>query len=160
MSAMTQAMSQVALAGRTMGDTPNTFTVACAGGGSMVLTLNPLPPQQTNVFRSSSRIEYHDCKNQAVTINGDPYLESSMEVSFSAPGGGTDSDSISTMKTTGGLRISSDSGQGRVQFNCTTTVSIKTANGTAPQVSMSSSGTITFEQPIGSTPVARPCGPA
>jgi hypothetical protein len=50
--------------------------------------------------------------------------------------------------------------QGRVQFNCTTTTTISMSNGSTPQFSMSASGTITFEQPLGSTPVVRPCGPA
>ena len=160
MSAVTQAMSQIALVGRTTGDTPNTFTYPCAGGGSIVMTMNPLPPQQANVFRSSSRIEFRDCRNQAVTINGDPYLDTSIELSFFTPGGGTGGDSVSTLRTTGGLRTNSNGVQGRVQFNCTTTVSISMSNGSSPQVSVSSSGTTTFEQPLGSTPVVRPCGPA
>ena len=160
MSAVTQAMSQIALVGRTTGDTSNTFTFPCTGGGSIVMTMNPLPQQQGNVFRSSSRIEFRDCRNQTVTINGDPYLDTSIELSFSTPGGGTGGDSVSTLRTTGGLRINSNGVQGRVQFNCTTTVSITMANGSSPQVSVSSSGTTTFEQPLGSTPVVRPCGPA
>jgi hypothetical protein len=158
MSAMAQAMSQTALAGRTIGDAPNTFTVPCAGGGSMVMTMNPLP-QQGNVFRSSSRIEFRDCKNQTVTINGDPYLDTSIELSFSSPAGGTSGDSVSTMRTTGGMRMNSNGVQGRVQFNCTTTVSISMVNGSSHQVSVSSTGTTTFEQPLGSTPVVRACGP-
>jgi hypothetical protein len=160
MSAMTQAMSQVALVGRTTGDAANTFTSPCPGGGSIVMTMNPLPPQQANVFRSSSRIEFIDCRNQTVTINGDPYLDTSMDVSFSTPAGGTGGDSVATLRTTGGMRINSNGVQGRVQFNCTTTVSINLANASSPQVSVSSSGTTTFEQPLGSTPVVRPCGPA
>jgi hypothetical protein len=159
MSAMAQAMSQVALVGRTTGDTPNSFTMPCAGGGSMVMTLSPLPQPQGSVLRSSSRIEFRDCKNQTVIINGDPYLETSIELSFSTPGSGT-GDSVSTLRTTGGLRINNNGVQGRVQFNCTTTVSISMANGSTPRVSVSSSGTTTFEQPLGSTPVVRPCGPA
>jgi hypothetical protein len=158
-SAMSQAMSQVAFAGRTTGITENTFTSPCAGGGSMVMTMNPLP-QQGNVFRSSSRIEFRDCTNQTVTINGDPYLETSIDLLFSTPAGGTGGDSVSTMRTTGGVRIISNGVQGRVQFNCTTTVNISMANGSSPQISSSSSGTITFEQPLGSTPVVRPCGPS
>ena len=67
---------------------------------------------------------------------------------------------VVTMRTTGGLRMNTNGVQGRVQFNCTTTVSISIVNGSSPQVSVSSSGTTTFEQPLGSTPVTRPCGPA
>ena len=160
MSAMSQAMSQMALLGRTAGDIPNTFTIPCQGGGSMVMTLSPLPPQPGNIFRSSSRIEFRDCRNQTTTINGDPYLDTSIELVFSAPGAPGSGDSVSTMRTTGGLRMNSNGVQGRVQFNCTTTVTITLVNGSSPQVSVSATGTTTFEQPIGSTPVVRPCGPA
>ena len=125
----------------------------------MVVTMSLLP-QQGNVTRSSSRIEFRDCKNQTVTINGDPYLETSIDLLLSALAGPTDGDSVSTMRTTGGMRINSNGVQGRVQFNCTTTVSISIVTGSPPKVSVSSSGTTTFEQPIGSTPVVRPCGPA
>ena len=159
-SAMTQAMSQVAFAARTTGVTDNTFTSPCPGGGSIVMTMTSLPQQPGNVFRSSSRIEFRDCTNQTVTINGDPYLETSIDLLFSGLAGGTGGDSVSTMRTTGGLRISSNGVQGRVQFSCTTTVSISMANGSTPQISSSSTGTTTFEQPLGSTPVVRPCGPA
>ena len=157
MSAMAQAMSQIALVGRTTAGSSNVVTVPCAGGGTMVMTISPLPPQG-NVFRSSSRAEFNDCRNQNVTINGDPYLDSSIEMSFT--GGVPTGESSSTLRTTGGMRISSNGVQGRVQFNCTTAVTISMSNGSQPQVSVSSSGTITFEQPLGSTPVVRPCGPA
>ena len=86
-------------------------------------------------------------------------MDTAIEFSFSTPPGGTGGDSVSTLRTTGGVRV--DNGvQGRVQFNCTTTVSISMANPSSPQVSVASSGTTTFEQPLGSTPVVRPCGPA
>ena len=100
MSAMAQAMSQVALVGRTTGDTPNTFTSPCPGGGSMIMTISPMP-QHGSISRSSSRIEFRDCRNQTVTINGDPYLDTSMEISSSTPG-----DWVATMRTTGGWRRS------------------------------------------------------
>ncbi len=159
MSAVSQAMSQAALAGRTTVDT-NTITMPCSGGGSMVITLSPLPLGPAEGLRSSSRVEFRDCRNQTVTINGDPYLDSSIELSFSTPGGALSGNSTSTIRTTGGLRIDSNGVMGRVQFNCTTTVNITLVNGSSPQVSVSSSGTTTFEQPLGSTPVTRPCGPS
>ena len=159
MSAVSQAMSQAALAGRTTVDT-NSITVPCSGGGSMVITLSPLPQGPTEGLRLSSRTEFRDCRNQAVTLNGDPYLESSMDLSFSSPGGALSGNSTSTMRTTGGMRVNNNGVQGRVQFNCTTTVTITLVNGSSPQVSASASGTMTFEQPLGSTPVTRPCGPS
>jgi hypothetical protein len=158
MSAMTQAMSQVAIVAATSGDASNTLTMPCASGGSIVITLNPLPPQQKNLYRSSSRTEFRDCRNQTTTLNGDPYLETSAEHSFPTSSG-AGGDSISTLRTTGGLRIDSGGVQGRVQFNCTMTVSVQSVNGST-QSSVTWSGTTTFEQPLGSTPVVRPCGPA
>lgn len=162
MSAMSQAMRQLAIAAPTIGDGSVSVTMPCADGGSIVLTLSTLPPQQANVLRSSSRIEFRDCRNQGVALNGDPYLETSAEHSF--PGlAGTGGDSISTLRTTGGIRMDSGGVQGRVQFNCTTTVNIHSVDGSRsspPQVSATSTGTTTFEQPLGSTPVVRPCGPS
>ena len=158
-SAMTQAMSQLAIVGRAGGDTPNTFTMPCPAGGSTVMTWNQLPLQQSNIYRSSSRIEFRDCKNQTGTVNGDPYLETSAEHSFPSPMG-TGGDSVSTLRTTGGLRIDTGGTQGRVQLDCTMTVSVHSVTGSTPQMSLTSTGTITIEQPLGSTPVVRPCGPA
>ena len=156
-SAMSQAMSQVALAAGTSTDAGNVFQMACAGGGTMVITFSTLPQLQQNLYRSSSRIEFHDCRNQTATLNGDPYLDSAAELSFSGLSG--TGDSVSTLQTTGGLRIDSSGVLGRVQINCTTTVSVHSGSG-SPQMSVTSSGTITYEQPLGSTPVVRPCGPA
>jgi hypothetical protein len=156
MSAMAQAMSQLAVV-RPTGDPP-TLTMPCGGGGSIVITLGTLPPQQANVYRSSSRIEFRDCRNQTITLNGDPYLETSAEHAFPTPSG-AGGDSVSTLRTTGGLRIDSSGVQGRVQFNCTMVVNVSSVNGST-QSSATWSGTTTFEQPLGSTPVVRPCGPA
>lgn len=158
MSAMSQAVGQMALAGPVTGGTSNTITVPCPGGGSMVMTMNP--GQLGDVYRSSSRIEFRDCRNGSITMNGDPYLDSSMEGSFASLGGGTSGTSVLKMTTTGGMRMSSNGIQGRVGFNCTTTVTMTSTGAAQPQVSISSSGTMTFEQPLGSTPVTRPCGPA
>jgi hypothetical protein len=152
---MTQAMSQAALGGSLAGGAPNTVTLPCTGGGSIVTTVSPLP-QPTGALRFSSRIEFRDCRNDTVTINGDPYLDTSMELLTSGPGG----NATLRQETAGGVRINSNGVQGRVQFNCTTTTTISMSNGSTPQFSMSASGTITFEQPLGSTPVVRPCGPA
>ena len=160
MATVSQAMSQAALAGRTATVDANTITVPCSGGGSMVITISPLPQVPSDVFKSSSRLEFRDCRNQNVTMNGDPYLDLSMELSFSTPGGALSGNSTSTIRTTGGVKINNNGVLGRAQFNCTTTVSITVVNGSSPQVSVSSTGTTTFEQPIGSTPVTRPCGPS
>jgi hypothetical protein len=158
MSAMAQAISQVAVMGPFGGAITNPLTIPCAGGGSIVATFESVPPQQSTVYRSSSRIEFHDCKNQGTTVNGDPYLETSGEHAFPTQSG-AGGDSVSTLRTTGGLRTESTGVQGRVRFDCTMTIVLRWENG-SPQPSMTATGTTTFEQPLGSTPVVRPCGPA
>ena len=124
----------------------------------MVITLGPLEPPQGNVFRTSSRTEFRDCRNKTVTINGDPYLESSSEFLLPTPGG--TGESTSTTRMTGGMRFDNGGVQGRVRFNCTVIMTMRLVPGSPPEVSMTASGTTTFEQPLGSTPVVRPCGPA
>jgi len=156
-STMTTAMRQVAVVGPMTGDTLNTFTMPCTTSGSIVITVGGTLPREANMHRSSSRIEYRECRNQTVTINGDPYLETTGEHSFLTLGA-PDSDSVSTIRMTGGLRFDNAGVQGRVQFNCTNTMTVRFVSG-SPQVSSTSTGTITFEQPLGSVPVARPCGP-
>ena len=159
-SAMSQAMRQLAIVVPPGGGVPNTFTMPCPGGGSIVMTFTTTPLQErTGVFRSSSRVEYQDCRNNSVTLNGDPYLETSSEHSFPTIGGPT-SESTSTHRTSGGMRIDIGGVRGRAQFDCTMTANVRMLNGAPPQVSVTSSGTITLEQPLGSTPVVRPCGPA
>jgi len=158
MSAMTQAMSQLVIAAPTA-DGANSFTMPCPGGGSIVTTFSMTAPQLANVYRSTSRTEFRDCRNQTVTLNGDPYLETSAEHVFSSTGAPS-TDSTSTITTSGGVRMESGGVVGRAQFNCTMIMSVHLVNGGSPQVSVSASGTIAFEQPIGSTPVVRPCGPA
>ena len=159
---MAQAMSQIALTARPIGDPPNGFSlngfsVPCANGGSMVITLSSPVLQQGNSYRSSSRIEYRDCRNQSITINGDPYLETSSEHVFS--GSGVIGDSTSTIRTTGGMRFEGGGTTGRVRLDCTMNMTIRVVNG-SPQISSTATGTITVEQPLGSTPVVRPCGPS
>ena len=159
-SAVADGMNQVAVRAPTTGDVVNTFTMPCPGGGSIVLTFGgTLPRDPGTVLTTSSRSEHRDCKYGNTTINGDPYLESTNEHIFSGPGAtGT---STSTMRATGGLRFDADGVQGRVKFNCTMIVTIPPPDGASrPLPSMTWSGTTTWEQPIGSTSVVRPCGPA
>lgn len=156
MSAMSQATRQVALTQPGTG-APGPLTMPCDGGGSMVFIRAGFSPPQDNVFRTSSRIEFNDCRNQTVTINGDPYLEMSSEFVFPAPGG---TESTSTSRMTGGMRTDNSGVQGRVRFDCTIVSRMRLVPGAPPEVTTSATGTTTYEQPLGSTPVVRPCGPA
>jgi hypothetical protein len=66
-----------------------------------------------------------------------------------------------TMRMTGGLRFDAGATQGRAQYDCTHVMSFQIGNATQPQPSMpsiTSSGTMTWEQPLG-TMTVRPCGP-
>ena len=155
-AAMSQATRQLALTPPN-GPPGGPYTMPCADGGSMVLTMGPFSPPQDNVFRTSWRIEFRDCRNQTVTINGDPYLETSGEFVFPAPGG---TESTSTSRMTGGMRTDNSGVQGRVRFDCTITSRMRLVPGAPPEVTTSATGTTTYEQPLGSTPVVRPCGPA
>jgi hypothetical protein len=63
-----------------------------------------------------------------------------------------------TMRMTGGLRFEAGATQGRAQYDCTQALSLQFVNGTPSQPSsITSSGTITWEQPLGTVTV-RPCG--
>ena len=141
---MSQATRQLAVTPPPSGGITNPLTMPCQGGGSMVITLGPMEPPQDNVFRTSSRIEYRDCRNQTVTINGDPYLESSGEFLLPTPGGTGEATSTTT----------------RHAFRQRRRRGVRFSMRLTPEVSMTATGTTTFEQPLGSTPVVRPCGPA
>ena len=155
-AAMVRAMNQAAL-GAT-GNPTNGFTVPCDNGGSMVMTTDPLSQKPPNVFGATMRIEFIDCTHETVTLNGDPYL--SMTIQSSYPMGfGTGGETVLTIQTTGGVRLASNGVQGRAQFNCSSTATTTAANTPSAQVTMTSTGSVTFEQPLGTTPVVRPCGP-
>jgi len=94
-----------------------------------------------------------------VTINGDPYLSMASDYVLSPAGGGLPPSITATIRTTGGLRFDAGGVQGRAQYNCTPMMSMQLANdGTLPQPSITSTGTITWEQPLGTVTV-RSCGP-
>ena len=157
-STVTQSSLQVALLG-SIGPS-NAITMPCPDSGSMTLAFTATPPAfGAQTFVSTSRTEFNDCRSQAVLIQGDPYLETTSEHTAPAPSGGVLTSMTSTMKTTGGLRFTANGVQGRTQYNCQQVVTMQMVNGTL-QFQMTSSGSITWEQPVGSTPIVRPCGPS
>ena len=103
----------------------------------------------------TGRIEFNNCQSQNVAIQGDPYLEMSGVFSMPVSGGATTTAS-SSQHITGGLRFTSNGEQGRAQYDCAIAMTMQMSSG-APQVSMTASGTITWEQPLGSTPVTHSC---
>lgn len=103
----------------------------------------------------TGRIEFNNCEAQNVTIQGDPYLEMSGTFSMPVSGGATTTAS-SSEHITGGLRFTSNGEQGRAQYDCSIAMTMQMSSG-APQVSMTASGTIMWEQPLGSAPVTYSC---
>jgi hypothetical protein len=90
-------------------------------------------------------------------INGDPSLTIATEHVFTGGMGSALGNSMSTTRITGGLRFDSAATPGRVSYDCTQVVTLQRDNGTL-QPTVSSSGTVTIEHPLGTTTV-RPCGP-
>ena len=159
-SAVTQALSQTAILAPTSGDVQNGLTIQCPEGGTMTLTFSAnLPPGPSGTISTTSRTEFSACRFMSVTINGDPYLQMASEHTLVISNGGPISSSTGTTHTTGGLRFESSGIQGRAQYDCTQTISIQYNGGNTPLVSFASSGSITWEQPLGSAPRSMPCGP-
>ena len=157
--AVTQAVSQAAIVAPGS-DVPNTITFPCPDGGSITSTHHgTLPPNLDSTIATSSRTEFNDCKSQNVIVRGDPYLLTTGEHTFGPIVDGRVSSAHATMRTTGGLRFETNGTLGRAQYNCTMAIAIQFANSGPPQVSVTPTGEIEWEQPLG-TPVRRvACGP-
>jgi len=133
--------------------------IPCPGGGSMTMTTNvTLPADPSETLTTSTRAEFNECRSQTVTINGDPYLAMAGEHAIVHGADGLILGVTTTLRTTGGLRFDAGGTQGRARYDCTLVSSAPVVNGTPSQPSISSSGTITWEQPLGTVTV-RPCGP-
>lgn len=136
----------------------STITIPCSGGGSVTMTpMSTGTPGPSGDFTTTSRMQFNNCVSGGVTMNGDPYLDSALSLS------GTASATMTlTVTTTGAVRFDVNGQQGRMLDNCTTTMTIQgpITPGVLPPMTVSYSGTITWEQPLGSTPVTHACGPA
>ena len=135
-----------------------TISFPCADGGSMSMTFdNPTGFVTSGPITTSSRIEFTDCRNQTVTINGDPAILMAGTYTFGTASGNTPSSMTSTTRMTGGLRLDGQAASGRARYDCTTTMSMQmSSTGPVTQPTVTSSGTITWEQPLGT--VVMPCG--
>lgn len=136
-----------------------TFTFPCADGGSTSITFTSTTGTvQSGTFTSSSRIEFTECRDRTVTINGDPAILMEGAYTFGTATGGTPSSVTATTRMTGGLRFDAAGTSGRARYDCTMMMSMQIgSNGTPVQPTITSSGTITWEQPLGTVAV-RPCG--
>jgi hypothetical protein len=152
------AISQAAIAAPPGGFSGNALEIPCSLGGSMKFTMTRIPDPPS--FSSSSRMEYVNCNSGGLVLNGDPYLEMTSSYTSELPTDGVPGRATITTRMTGGVRFEMNGLRGRSQYDCTHVSTITySAGGGAPQFERHSTGTITWESPLGN-PVARPCGPA
>lgn len=135
-----------------------TTTFPCPDGGSMSMTFSSTGPATSGTFTTSSRMEFNACRSQSVTINGDPALLMDGTSTITTGTGATPSSVSMTTHMTGGLRFDGPGASGRSRYDCTMTMAFQIgSDGKATQPTMTSTGTITWEQPLG-TVFVRPCG--
>jgi hypothetical protein len=156
---ISQATVNTAMTVSQDGSSP-TVTFPCPDGGSMSLTVTSTPGAgASGTFTSSSRVEFTGCRSQTVTIDGDPAVMTEGTYTFSGTPGADASTLTSTIRMTGGLRFDAGGVAGRARYDCTVTTSMAlNGNGTPTPQTVTSSGTLTWEQPLG-TVIVRPCGP-
>jgi hypothetical protein len=155
--ALTQAASM--LISTTPDGLSRVVTYSCPAGGSMTMTIDlATPPAPSGGVTTSTRTEFNDCRSQTVTINGDPYLTMTGEHAFVRDADGRMTSMTATIRQAGGVRFDAGATQGRARYDCTQVMSMQIVNGTPSVLSMTSAGTITWEQPLGTVTV-RPCGP-
>ena len=95
---------------------------------------------------------------QTVTINGDPAILMDGVYAFERTAGGALSSMTATTRMTGGVRFDAANGSGRARYDCTMTISMTIgSDGTPGPPAITSSGTMTWEQPLGTVTV-RSCG--
>ena len=135
------------------------YTVPCPDGGSISVTVTSTTGAvQSGTFTESSRMELTECRTQTVTINGDPAILVDGAYTFGTAAGSAPSSVTATMRMTGGLRFDAAGTPGRARYDCTMMISMQFGSDGAPgQPTITSSGTITWEQPLGTVAV-HPCG--
>jgi hypothetical protein len=93
-----------------------------------------------------------------VTINGDPAILMDGAYTFGTATGNGPSTVTATTRMTGGIRFDALGTPGRARYDCTLTMSMQIASdGTPGQQIIASTGTITWEQSLG-TVVVHSCG--
>ena len=135
------------------------ITFPCPDGGGMSITITSTGLGTSGTFSVSSRIEFTDCRRQSVTINGDPAILMDGTTMFVTGTATTASGVTETTHMTGGLRFDAPGASGRSRYDCTMTISMQVgSDGMLTQPTITSSGTITWEQPLGTVSV-HSCGP-
>lgn len=152
-TAAVSGASALALTGTGGMNTP--VQSACPNGGSVTFTFSNPSTLNGSTMTVNGRMEFNNCQSQGVTIQGDPYLQMSGTYSMPVSSGSATTASAS-QHMAGALRFTADGEQGRAQYDCSYAMTIQMGSG-APQVSMVATGTMAWEQPLGSTPVMRSC---
>jgi len=147
------------LAAPLAGDVLHGLSYPCPEGGSIDTTFSAgLPTGPGSTLTMTSKMEFNACKSQGLVIQGDPYLLTSGEYMIGPIVDNLPSSMTTTTRTTGGVRFTGAGTTGRAQYDCTQLMAIQFSSNGPPQISATSSGTITWEQPLG-TVTTRPCGP-
>jgi hypothetical protein len=142
-------------------DVANTVTLPCPEGGSITATYSgTLPPDLNTPIATTSTIAFDDCQTQGVIVRGDPSLLTKGEHTFGPIVGGTLGSANARMQTTGGLRFETNGTHGRAQYDCTMAIAIQFVPAGPPQISVTSTGTIAWEQPLGTPIRSVACGPS
>jgi hypothetical protein len=135
-----------------------TITFPCTDSGSMSTTVTSTGDITSSAFTSSSRIDFTECRSQAVTINGDPAILIDGSYTFETTAGGAVSSVTARTRMTGGVRFDAAGTSGRARYDCTMLLSMPVgSDGTPAPPTSTSSGTITWEQPLGTVTV-HSCG--
>ena len=93
-----------------------------------------------------------------MTINGDPAILIDGTYTFERTAGGAVSRMTATTRMTGGVRFDAAGTSGRARYDCTMLLSMPIgSDGRPAQPTITSSGTITWEQPLGTVSV-HSCG--
>lgn len=160
-----QALSQAAMFGSTLTPAPSStpvITFACPDGGNITTTFSrPVLPTGSGPFTSfttNSRTDFNDCRSQDVVMRGDPALIQSGEFTFPAPTSGAAASVTSTSKTTGAILTISSDGTSRVRFDCQSVIVLELGSTSRPV--LTATGTMTWENPVGTVVRTTACGPA
>jgi hypothetical protein len=170
-----QALSQAAASGATVisggpivsaGAPAFTSTFPCPSGGSIVTTMS-VPAstsdgQGTLSLKGTSRTEFNDCRSQNVVMRGDPALIQSSDFEFQNPSGGAPVTLTATTQTSGAIIAISNSVETRVQFDCTSVITLQigvtSPPSPIPRPSPIYTGTMTWESPLGTVVRTSACG--
>jgi len=163
-----QVLSQTAASGSTVTlslPPPPVISTPCPSGGSITTTFalpEPIGDRASGSpltsFTLTSRTDFNDCRSQNVTMRGDPALVHSSKFETSGTGPGTPTSMTATMQTKEAIVAVSNGVESRVRYDCSSVMVLQIGSTSLPQIA--STGTITWESPLGTVVRTTGCGPA